>query len=82
MSTSESASVPVAVGVPGTALATPPASITEPLVVPEISAASLAPWMAIVTTCAVPSIVVTVKLSVSVSPALSACTVLLVLLSV
>ncbi|MEY9656849.1 hypothetical protein ABH980_003856 [Bradyrhizobium ottawaense] len=37
-------------------------------------AASLVPWMVIVTTCGVPPIEVTVKLSVSVSPALSACT--------
>ena len=42
LSTSVSVSVPVAVGVPGVALATPPASITEPVVVPEMMAASLA----------------------------------------
>jgi hypothetical protein len=35
---------------------------------------SLAPLMVIVTTCAVPSIVVTLKQSVSVSQSLSACT--------
>ena len=45
-------------------------------------AASLLPLMVIVTTWAVPSTVVTVKLSVSVSPTLSACTALLALSSV
>ena len=46
-STSMSVSVPVAVGVPGVALATPPASITEPVAVPEMMAASLVPLMVI-----------------------------------
>ena len=82
LSTSVSVSVPVAVGVPGVALSTPPASITEPVVVPEMMAASLLPLMVTVTTWAVPSTVVTVKVSVSVSPTLSACTALLALLSV
>ena len=41
-----SVSVPLAVGVPGVSQ---PASITEPLVVPEMTAASLAPWMVTVT---------------------------------
>ena len=50
--------------------------------VAAMMAASLLPWMVIVTTCGVPSMVVTVKLSVSVSPALSACTALSVSLSV
>ena len=40
------------------------------------------PWIVTVTTCGVPSSVVTVKLSISVPPTLSACTVLLALLSV
>ena len=79
LSTSVSVSVPVAVGVPGVA---PPASITEPVVVPEMMAASLLPLMVTVTTWAVPSTVVTVKVSVSVSPTLSACTALLASLSV
>ena len=79
LSTSVSVSVPVAVGVPCVA---PPASITEPVVVPEMMAASLLPSMVIVTTCGVPSTVVTVKVSVSVSQTLSACTALLALSSV
>ena len=79
LSTSVSVSVPVAVGVPGVAL---PASITAPVVVPEMTAASLLPVMVIVTSCVVPSTVVTVKVSVSVPPTLSACTALLVLSSV
>ena len=41
-------SVPVAVGVPGVA---PPASITAPVVVPEMTAESLLPVMVIVTSC-------------------------------
>ena len=45
-------------------------------------AASLAPWMVMVTCWAVPSMVVTVKVSVRVSPTLSACTVALASLSV
>ena len=60
LSTSVSVSVPVAVGVPGAACDAA-ASITEPVVVPEMTAASLVPVMVIVTTCAVPSMVVTVK---------------------
>jgi hypothetical protein len=47
-----------------------------------MTAASLAPLMVIVTTCGVPSMVVTVKQSVSLSQTLSACTVQLVLSSV
>ncbi len=73
---------PVAVGVPGMAFATPPASTTCPVLVPPITAASLAPLIVTVTTCAVPSAVVTVKLSVSVAPTLSACTVGIALSSV
>ncbi len=72
----------MAVGVPGVALATPPASIAVPVVVPEMMAASLWPLIVTVTTFAVPSMVVTVKVSVSVLPALSACTALLALSSV
>ena len=48
LSTSVAVSVPVAV-VPGVALATPPASIAAPVVAPEMMAASLVPWMVIVT---------------------------------
>ena len=55
---------------------TPPASITEPVAVPEMMAASLLPVMVTVTTCGVPSTVVTVKVSVSgMLLALSPCTV-------
>ena len=43
----------------------------------DSTAASLAPLMITVTTCAVPSMVVTVNVSVSVAPALSAWTALL-----
>ena len=60
----------------------PPSSMTEPVVSPEMMAASLAPLMVTVTNCGVPSAVVTVKVSVSVSPILSAWTVLLVLSTV
>ena len=74
-----SVSVPVAVGVPGVSQ---PASITEPVVVPKMKAASLLPWMAMVSTCAVPSMVVTLKVSVRVSQTLSACTAQLALSSV
>ena len=70
------------VGVPGVPLLTPPASVTLPDVVPLITAASLAPVMVMVTTCDVPSIVVAVKVSVSVCPTLSACTAALLLSSV
>ena len=60
---------------PGVPLLTPPASVTLPDVAPLITAASLAPVMVMVTTCAVPSAVSAVKLSVSVALPLSACTV-------
>jgi len=49
-------------------------SITEPVVSPEMMAASLLPLMVTVTSCGVPSAVVTVNVSVSLSPTLSACT--------
>ena len=49
-------------------LATPPASTTVPVKSPLITAASLAPLMVMVTTWAVPSTVVAVKVSVSVCP--------------
>ena len=66
--------LPVAVGMPGVPLATPPASTTVPLVSPLITAASFCAAMVMVTTCAVPSTVSAVKLSVSVAAPLSACT--------
>ncbi|MEY9656850.1 hypothetical protein ABH980_003857 [Bradyrhizobium ottawaense] len=47
-STSMSVRVPVASGVPGVPLAMPPASMIEPVVVPEMIAASLTPLMVIV----------------------------------
>ena len=72
-------SVPVAVGMPGVAL---PVSVTAPVVVPVMTAESLLPVMVIDTTWGVPSTVVTVKLSVRMPPALSACTALLALSSV
>ena len=74
--------MPVAVGVPGVPLLTPPASMTVPLVAPLITAASLAPLMVMVTSWAVPSTVVAVNVSVSVCPTLSACTAALLLSSV
>ena len=40
---------------------TPPASVTLPVVSPLITAASLAPLMVMVTSCAVPSAVSAVK---------------------
>ena len=61
---------------------TPPSSITLPVVAPLITAASLAPLMVTVTSWAVPSTVVTVNVSIRVSPTLSACTAGLLLLSV
>jgi hypothetical protein len=67
---------------PAVALLTPPASVTVPVMSPLITAASSVPWIVMVTTCEVPSIVVAVKLSVRVSPVLSACTVALALSSV
>ena len=82
LSTSVEFRSPVAVGVPGVPLLTPPASVTDPLTAPLIAAASLAPLMVMVTTWKVPSTVVAVKLSVSVCPTLSACTVALLLSSV
>ena len=63
-------------------LATPPASVTDPLVTPPITAASLVPWMVMLTSWVVPSTVKAVNVSVSVSPTLSACTVALLLSSV
>ena len=73
---------PVAVGVPGVPLSTPPASITAPMKSPVITAASLVPLMVMVTSCWVPPTVVTVNVSVSVCPTLSACTAALLLSSV
>src|SRR5439155_18947425 len=68
LSTSLSVKVPLAVGVPAVPLPTPPASTTEPVAVPEITAASLVPLIVIVTTLAVPSTVVTVNVSVVLWP--------------
>ena len=51
LSTSVEFRSPVAVGVPGVPLLTPPASVTDPLATPLITAASLAPLMVIVTCC-------------------------------
>ena len=68
LSTSVEFRSPVAVGVPGVPLLTPPASVTDPLAAPLITAASLVPLMVMVTSCWVPSTVVAVNVSVSVSP--------------
>ena len=83
-STSVVVKVPVAVGVPAMALelASLPASITVPALVPPITAASFLPSIVTLTTWAVPSAAVTVKVSVRVPPATRACTALLVLSSV
>ena len=67
LSTSVSVSAPVAISRPGEALATPPAPTTEPVVVPEMMAASLTPLMSIVKARlaeSVPSDTVIVKFSV------------------
>ena len=74
LSTSVSASLPVAVGVPGFQHA---ASVTVPVVVPEMMAASLEPLIVMVINCGVPPMLVTVKVSVSVWPTFRACTALL-----
>ncbi len=71
-STSVDVNVPVAVGVPGVPLATPPASVTAPVLVPVTTAASLLPVIVTVTNWGVPSAVVTVKVSLSVAAAASA----------
>ena len=73
-STSVELRSPVAVGVPGVRLSTPPASTTVPMKSPLITAASFLPVMVMVTGCWVPSTVVAVNVSVSVCPTLSACT--------
>ena len=59
---------------PGVVLLTPPASVTSPAVSPVMVAASFCAWIVTVTSCAVPSAVSAVKVSVSVSAPLSACT--------
>ena len=83
LSTSVASRSPVTVGVPSVALATPPASMTVPMLVPVIVAASLLPLIVTVTSFVVPSALRTVKLSVSaVLLVLSACTVGLALFSV
>ena len=64
--------VPLAEAVPAVPLATPPASTTAPLSVPEIWAVSLAPWMVMTTSLVVPSSAAMVKVSVTTSPGFSA----------
>ena len=64
LSTSVSVSLPLAVGLPCSLQS---GSVTEPVMQPWMMAGSFVPWMVIVTTCAVPSMVVTVKVSVRVS---------------
>ena len=81
-STSVELRSPVAVGVPGVRLSTPPASTTGPMKSPLITAASFLPLMVMVTSCWVSPTVVTVNVSVSVCPTLSACTAGLLLSSV
>ena len=81
-STSVEVSVPDVVAVPGVPFATPPASVTWPVLSPAITAASLAPRIVIVTVCCVPSAAVTVKVSCSVAVPVSASTAGLVLSSV
>ena len=67
----------MAVGVPVSALFTPPASATVPAASPPITAASLVPWMVKFTTLLVPSAEAIVKLSAFVSEAPRYCTSLL-----
>ena len=82
-STSVDVKVPVAVGVPEMALLTPPASITVPVLVPMITAASFTPVIVTTTFCvAVPSWLVTTNVSVTCWPKANACTVALVLSNV
>jgi len=64
LSMSVSVSVPVAVSVPAAALLTPPASVTGPVLVPDIDAGSLLPRILMVTDELVPSELVTAKMSV------------------
>ncbi len=68
-STSLDVKLPVAVGVPAMALATPPASVTAPVLVPEITAASLLPVIvntaSVLDVLAARSITCTAKLSVA-----------------
>ena len=75
LSTSTAVNVPVTGPVPGVALFWPPASVTSPVIVPPISAASFAPLMVIFTDFVVPSSDVTVKLSIRVVPTFRASTV-------
>ena len=72
----------LAVGVLIVPFAVPPASSTEPLVVPVITAASFAPLIVISISLVVPSTVATVNLSCSVSSSFSAWTSLLLSSSV
>ena len=76
-STSVEVSVPLAVGVPTVALLVPPASVTEPVFAPLMTAASLAPTMLILNACVVvkdPSLTDTVNESVGVDVASNAFT--------
>ncbi len=73
----------VALAVPGVALATPPSSTSWALWLAAVTVgASLAPVMVTVITFAVPSAAVTVKVSLRLSAATKACTVVLSLFSV
>jgi hypothetical protein len=74
--------MPLVVGVPGISLLNPPAVVTDPVVSPVITAASLVPWIVMSICCVVPSIEDTLNRSCSVSPTLSALTVRLLLSSV
>ena len=69
LSTSVAVSVPLTEGVPGVALATPPASTTAPLLLPLITAASLVPVMLTCTVVLAPLTRATVKVSLCTLPA-------------
>ena len=69
-------------GVSFVPLSIPPASKMLPVVSPKMLVASSLPLIVMVITCSVPSIEVTVKASVSVSPTFKPCTVVLSLSSV
>ena len=69
-------------GMPGVPLATPPASITDPVARPLITAASFAPVIVIDTTCSVPSTRGDREGVGQRRPTLSACTAVLLLSSV
>ena len=68
---------------PGELFATPPASVTLPTTVPEMTAVSLVPAIEMVTTSVVPPVVDTVNVSVKgVLAVFNACTAVLPLFSV